>query len=323
MNLGLCIGNLLQKHPAVEVPGIGVFSIVRQPASYDKEQRALLPPTSRIELIRGEIDCFPIVDYVKEQRNLDEANAVQEVENVVGRVIDTVTQQGQAILDGLGYLVGDKESFIFKPFETNGVGPQSVAVKVSDVIVREEEVREEEVTETEDSETEAVPKNYTIWWIAAAVVLLAAGGVWFYQSGIAGGEEERQTLVQHEEEPIEEIGVPVDSVADSLSGQHAQVSVADSTQLDTVVAIAPEPVRPAVTYEIIVGSFATMAQAHKYVTEMKAKGYDLRALDSRMPGNRKKISWGSYDTEEEAYRELTRVQKTFEPGAWIAKIENK
>src|SRR5690606_41283994 len=77
---------------------------------------------------------------------------------------------------------------------------------------------------------------------------------------------------------------------------------------------------PKVTYEIIVGYFKTMDQAEKYVARMKAKGYELKAIDSRMPGNRKKVSCGSFSTEEEAYRELVHVQKNLQPEAWIAKV---
>lgn len=77
---------------------------------------------------------------------------------------------------------------------------------------------------------------------------------------------------------------------------------------------------PVVTYEIIVASFRTMEQANSFVAEMKEKGVELRAIDSRQPQNRKKVSWGSYPTKEAAYRELPKVQRTLEPTAWVDRI---
>jgi septal ring-binding cell division protein DamX len=83
---------------------------------------------------------------------------------------------------------------------------------------------------------------------------------------------------------------------------------------------ARKPSAPKVTYEIIVASFKTMQQAADFVKEMKTKGVQLRAIESLQPRNRKKVSYGSYATKEEAYRDLPKVQKTIEPTAWVDRI---
>lgn len=333
MNLGLCIANLLRRYPAVEVPGIGVFTITRMPASYDKERSVVLPPASYIELTDRAADFFSIVTYLRAQAGVDEATAVDMLEQAVGEIRDAVSRHGQALLDGVGYLVAEGASFVFKPFSTGGVGARPVKVpreepKEISPVASEPELADEEKAVVGLTEEAATPgeiaenNNAMRWGIAAALVLLvSAGGIaWYYTSGSFERKDTAQLL-----EP-KEIALPADSAADtavdSVAIAQAETEAADSLRADTSTAVVPEPVKPAVTYEIIVGSFATMAQARKYVADMKAKGYDLRALDSRMPGNRKKISWGSYTTEEEAYRELARVQKNFEPGAWIAKVEN-
>lgn len=81
-----------------------------------------------------------------------------------------------------------------------------------------------------------------------------------------------------------------------------------------------DPRGPVVTYEIIIGSFKTMEQAEKFVSQMKEKGIELRAIDSRQPRNRKKVSVGSYPTKEAAYRALPDIQKTLEPSAWVDRM---
>lgn len=339
MNLGLCIANLLRRYPAVEVPGIGVFKITRMPASYDEERSVLLPPSSQIELTDRPTDFFPILTYLRTQKGVDEATAMQLLEQAVGEIRDAIDRNGRMLLDGLGYLVAEGASLVFKPFATGGLEVRPVNVpreelkEISSMMEEPELANEEEepirvmekVTSGEiaDNREEAIVsprKSNTIrWMVAAALVLLvsAAGMAWYYKFGWFEGKEIAQVLRQKENV------VPLaDSTVDSVATAQLKAETADSLRVDTTTVAVSKPVKPAVTYEIIVGSFATMAQARKYVAEMKAKGYDLQALDSRMPGNRKKISWGSYATEEEAYRELARVQKNFEPGAWIAKIEH-
>ena len=333
MNLGLCIANLLRRYPAVAVPGIGVFKITHVPASYTEDRSALLPPTSQIELTSTPADVFQLTDYLQVQRGVDEPTAVQLVERAVSEIMESISRNGEALLDGLGYLLADGASIIFKPFETAGFGWKPVKARRT-TVADEVTTVEESVTEgfrggDEEVHEQHARKGTVVRWVMAAallVVLLAAVGLawyykpaWFDRARIAQlFKQEEKPAQPSEKEPSEAL-----VVADSAAADTAQVpaAIADTAQVDSVTP-AQVAEKPSVTYEIIVGSFATMAQAQKYVAEMKAKGYDLYALDSRMPGNRKKISWGSFATEEAAYRELSRVQKTFEPGAWIAKVEH-
>ncbi len=342
MNLGLCIANLLRRYPAVQVPGIGVFRIVRMPASYDRERSVYLPPTSRIELTEEHADFFPIVNYLQTQRGVDEATAMNMLDKAVRDLVETITRKGRTLLDGVGYLVADGAALVFQPFDTGAMDvtplampPESVKETAPLKPVDEIATATEDVVDDGEADVAVSSRgSHTARWIVvAALVLLvsAAGTMWYYKSDWFNIEKKDQLLTQTEQEekpenqgePSKQVTAPADTVADSTFTDPLHAKVADSVRADTVVAPISKPPKPAVTYEIIVGSFATMAQARKYVAEMKAKGYDLQALDSRMPGNRKKISWGSYATEEEAYRELARVQKNFEPGAWIAKVENE
>lgn len=108
---------------------------------------------------------------------------------------------------------------------------------------------------------------------------------------------------------------------DSLEG-----NVSDSLELiqneEIHAQIEDDPRSWPVRYEIVVGSFTTLKQAEKYVEQMKEKGHDFELLESKVTGNRKKVIWGSYKTQEEAKEVLREVQRTFEAGAWIAEIKN-
>jgi len=295
MNLGLCISNLLRRYPTVHVPGIGVFKITRIPASYDRERSVILPPASVIELTGGHGDSLPIVSYLRAQLGVDEDAALHMLDEAIRDLAETINKNGRALLDGLGYLVADGASFVFKPFDRSGITISPVAIPPE--VVNEVVPTPENGAEYETGAVTSPPARRASRWIAvAAVVLLlsGAGVVWYYKSGwLTGGKEDPFLVQKNESEaPVDEGGAPpvatspidtaaADSVISQLSAQ-----AADSVQVDTAVVVSNPP-KPAITYEIVVGSFATMAQARKYVAKMKAKGYDLRALDSRMPGNRK------------------------------------
>ncbi|WP_257669007.1 SPOR domain-containing protein [Parapedobacter tibetensis] len=335
MNLGLCIANLLRQYPEVGVPGIGVFKITRAPAPFDKEQSAFLPPVRQVELAEGKTGGFPITDYLQAQRQVDEETAIGMLDNAVQELFDAISRNGKALLEGLGYLVADGASIVFKPIESHGFGWKSIkeqhrpSTEKSTVGLAEYEKVEDEKT------NEGSGKRQTTKWVVAAVllVLLSATGLawyykqaWFDQAGITQffGQTRKRDAKPAGDEPPKQTTAAKMAVDDSIAIDSTHVvGATDSATAERISDVpAPKPVKPSVTYEIIVGSFATMQQAKKYVAEMKAKGYNLHAINSRMPGNRKKISWGSFTTEREAYQELVRVQKNFEPGAWIAKIEH-
>lgn len=337
MNLGVSIANLLRRYPAVDVPGIGVFKRTHTPASYDAGQSVLIPPTDRIELVERHSDVFPITAYMQAQQQVDGPTATALLETAVNGIMDSISRNGEALLEGLGYLFADGASFVFKPFEANRLTAKPV---VAPLPISGDAIKQ--AVEEEDGSPKGKPeigltgeeytdrRNYTPWLVSVAVaaLMIAVAAIWYYQP-IWFSDESLVSVFKpkasmHRPEPVDEsipfAEVERDSVVADSGRPATTVPDFASVGLDSASETDTAPAKPSVTYEIIVGSFATMHQANKFVAEMKAKGYDLHAIDSRMPGNRKKISWGSFATEEEAYKELARVQKTLEPTAWIAKV---
>ncbi|GGG87065.1 hypothetical protein GCM10007415_20910 [Parapedobacter pyrenivorans] len=339
MNLGLCIANLLRRYPAVEVPGIGVFRKTYVSAFYDEARSAFLPPANRIELTEEHTDVFPITGYLQAQQQVDGATASRILDGAVKEVMEAISRNGQALLDGLGYLFPDGASFIFEPLKNDdfhwkpiSAGPPATGEKVAIGEVETPLIEGGEPESAVSTEEYSGRGRTTRWMIAAVLLVLLVGvaAIWYFQpalfdrtaiAGFFGRAEVQHRQSANQEPPVAEIPL-VESKADSVAKDTVQAtaSAIDSIPVERIPDAKIVTEKPSVTYEIIVGSFATMAQARKFVADMKAKGYDLQAIDSKMPGNRKKISWGSYATEEEAYRELARVQKNFEPGAWIAKV---
>lgn len=182
-------------------------------------------------------------------------------------------------------------------------------------------------------EEEVVSNGSGVFWkgllIGVLVLTLVGIGVYFLRPDIAENMISRfgagqQQILQEDSLLPEEDDKPAGEVLvlDSLdfSDELAEENLLNGAT-ETMESQIEEPTVPKASYEIVVGSFATMEQAEKFVDQMKQKGISVRAIESRMPGNRKKVSYGSYASEAEAYRALPEVQKTVEPTAWVARVE--
>src|SRR3546814_4732294 len=110
MNLGVSIANLLRRYPAVGVPGIGVFRKIHRPASYDVDIAAFRPPVDRIELVDNDTEVFQLTAYLAAQQHLDGSAAEAMLNDAVKAIMDTMNRNGEAVLDGLGYLRSEEHT---------------------------------------------------------------------------------------------------------------------------------------------------------------------------------------------------------------------
>ncbi|HWK98294.1 MAG TPA: hypothetical protein VNQ55_00035, partial [Parapedobacter sp.] len=192
MNLGVSIANLLQRYPAVGVPGIGVFRKTHSPATYNTGTSVFLPPADRIELVEHDADVLPITTYLEAQQRLDESAAISMLEGAVKDVMDTIRRNGEVLLDGLGYLFADGASIGFKPFELGGFASKPIAAQSpvisapdepatpSDEVIDVSVKLEEELTVAGENRDQ---RRYTAWIVGGAVaaVLIAAVAIWQFQ----------------------------------------------------------------------------------------------------------------------------------------------
>lgn len=226
------------------------------------------------------------------------------------------------------------------------------AEEVKDIVQETEvaAVTQEGVVE-EEVEEEIEERGGGTWrkiWIAAVFLILALASLAYFRPDLIdqgrdylvdirqdlpqwlGGKVEKPTIDQQQplrpETELSTVSLFPDSLEtepDSLVLQAPQDSVQlnlATTAASTSGTVETVAETPKESYEIIVGSFTTMEQAEEFVVEMKAKGIEVWAIDSRMPGNRKKVSCASFPTQAEAYRALKEVQRNIEPGAWVAKV---
>jgi hypothetical protein len=354
MDLGRSLFSVLNTTSAVSVEGLGVFVRQRTPAQRDATGTRLLPPSVDFHLkADGDSSAVSLQAYLEATDPLASVDWKAEIAVKVEEIVDGLLAEQKVALLPLGYLVQEgtevrlvapEENYVWPTFEIPTVLP---AMPTEVTTVQEEEAiaspslapvaSEKPLTAFEQKgesqeipldEVESTTSKNSGWLIALLLIILAGVGVFFVQPqwliNLLPQTETAKTVLPVSE-PTGDPLPPRVSHFDSI--QQVQLRI-DSLKKDSIAhmnALADSlakvsPAKPKVTYEIIVGSFVSMAQAEKYVNEMKAKGITLHALDSRMPGNRKKVSWGSYPTEEAAYNELVKVQREFEKGAWVARV---
>lgn len=340
---------LLGAHEKVSLPGWGSFLQTGRPGYYDPEEEAFYPRSYAVEF-RPESEGSPaveqvgftqqlLIDYISSQRKI----AIEEAEKLYRAAFDfhqqELEQSGQTHLSGIGLLtVGSQGLSLKSPPETEGAGWKPVMVRELPTLTPEGLNHEVEFESNDRRE------GARYWWGAAVGILLL--GVAFVAikpnevyhflknrgvelpilTRLAGDSPEMKetvtpSIVSETEDPQGRENAHL--LADSLLMESEDLT-ADSLQ-GLVATASEEPTahedQPRVTYEIIVGSFRTMEQANSFVEEMAQKDIEVWAIDSRMPANRKKVSCASFPTEAEAYRALREIQRTIEPGAWVARVE--
>ncbi|HXH99013.1 MAG TPA: SPOR domain-containing protein [Sphingobacteriaceae bacterium] len=113
-----------------------------------------------------------------------------------------------------------------------------------------------------------------------------------------------------------------DSIVQSLGAQGFEVDEPRDTLKAT---IQSNPVIPSgITYEIIGASLNSLTDADRMVRNFKSMGIDSRIIRAKeKKRNNILISLGSFNTKKSARRELIRIKKDIEPGAYIFDYNNK
>ncbi len=347
INLGQYIADVLKQHTEVYVPELGLFQSARIPASYDKATDSFIPPRRRVTLLPDTGPETPLVRAIQAREQVAEDDARRLISDAVQQLRSFLENGGSAALKGVGELSFRNGQFLLDATDIPHPGLQPVSrhvfpklppeTAVPEETTTEETINEEITTAPEPAEaatgytapvtdtgyeTEGRPSRWWIW--ALTCIMLAVGGfaVWKYmQQGQAdqqpGGQTTRAVLPDTAADSI----AAAEAVADSAS------RAADTLAADGTGTAAPDTAKTAtglppgtVTYEIIIASFKTLPEADEYVKRMNTKGYSMRVIDSKMPGNRKKVSYSSHLKEDDAYRELARVQKQFVADAWLFRL---
>lgn len=360
MNLGKNVYNLLKRQPEVYVEGLGSFKRNHTPATYDEKRNVYLPPITYIDFDRTSNQGYDFIQYIQQLQLIDRKEAEEAVASQVVDLLRRVQEDGQAKLDDLGHLVSYGDSYVFKALDLSGFHYEPVEAIAGQPQPVKEEAPEPEQPEVVPSGEEEIPvvvdkpqeeiqaaaeieqpvaadiveptvadeeevpasRSNTIWYVI--IVLIALGiMVALYLANQSQPEGSREQ-------------VPVATVDSNLSKQDttALSLVGDSTlvadsllqnNIDSVeIKVAgKEPLVPEHhTWQIVIGSHKTLAQAYEQAESYNKAGFPrVRVIPSNLAKNRKKVIWDSYETKQEADSALKYVQRHHIRDAWPDKIK--
>ena len=113
--VSLHISYLLLTCRKVTVPGFGAFSACYEPASFDAEDGIFYP--SRIRIIFDTVkkeESFVLLNSLKRKLQINEREAEEMINNFVVDVRKKLSKTHYCRLEGIGYLIDNKGSYMLK-----------------------------------------------------------------------------------------------------------------------------------------------------------------------------------------------------------------
>jgi len=351
MNLGRNVYNLLKRQPEVYVEGLGSFRRNHTPATYDEKRNVYLPPFTYIDFDQSSQQGYDFIQYLQQLELIGRKEAEEAVASQVSDLLRCVREDGQAKLDDLGHLVSYGDSYVFKALDLSGfhyepveaIAGQPQGVKEDTPELEEKDSVMEDVANTGEGPTEEVqaisetqqppaadivgsviadeetvtPRSNTIWY--AVIVVIALG----IMVALYLANRHQSTVPETQVLAIDSNLHKQDTTTLSLAGDSTQVI--DSLVQDTIGirAAAKEPLVPENhTWQIVIGSHKTLAQAYEQAESYNKAGYlRVRVIPSNLAKNRKKVIWDSYGTKQEVDSALKYVQRHHIKDAWPDKIK--
>ncbi len=346
MDLGRYIHQLLKHRNEVYVKGLGVFKRIHTPSVYDDRRGVYLPPVTYLEFDGKSTDGVDFIDYIQQSKQTSRQSAEADVHDAVLNLLETIKENGSVTLNHLGQLIKHGSSLVFKAEDLSGFQLKPIEGAASPIpeqvevvepttpepeaeLPKEEEkeeiveepvvaVAEQEVVSEVYEEPQSTGKSKWYIWAAVLAIVVIAGLFYINHTNSSGKTEEKEDSVLNAGivEPDSSVAKPVDT-----SGT-ATATTVDSTANTSTGKKVYNPLIPANhTYQIVIGTHATLAQAYEQAESFNKAGIEsVRVIPSNLAHNKKKVIWDSYETKEQADSALKYVRKHYVADAWHQKI---
>jgi hypothetical protein len=334
---------LLKEKNQVTVPGLGKFYKKIIPGYYHQESKSYYPPSGIIDFTTEYLHDDKLVHLIGLKNNFSLTSAYAVLDEYL-RDIKNTLKTDELNLEGIGVLKSDNgkitltstplpnlniasfglpaidtqsELLLGTDNETYSLAQQALSTAMPD----------EEMVEEKRSITSLV------FMIIAVVILASLVGLYFAKPDIYKNLiiEVQQSFASKPEPPKKKVVAPTiqqedlnkaDSIYNSTSDDieanlKAQGFDVEKTKDSTNVVVNTKPIPKAgnFRYEIIIGHYQLEEDAIKRAKQLKSYGIDARVLDDR-DGPMIKITGATLYDNESAEKELKRIQKEINPGAF-------
>jgi hypothetical protein len=339
MKIGFYIADLLRNQDEVGLPGLGTFTKVRVPASYDTESNSFIPPGYHITFNNATVSYNSLTEYISIHKNLSQSSAEYFVNKFTSSLVDLLRTSGFAEIKPLGIIRQQDETITFEAGDNAGIAGRFYGLKpvierkerffsheaeiLNEEIVTEqkEEILEDEldVQENKGNVLKMVIIGSILFFFTAAGLLYAFNPtVKNLVSGLFSPATSTESLpTQDTLNSNMPVVIPDSTIAENETAL-GDSSLADSSALSqkSIDATPDSLIETQPTYEIIGAGFTKKSEAENYIKQLAAKGIPARIAE-KIPGRLIKVSLGSFEDEQSAQKELRKLQKQVTKDAWI------
>ena len=306
MQLETYISDLLYRYDCVTVPEFGAFLTQRVSAKVHESTHTFYPPKKVLSFNEQlQQNDGLLANYIAEVEKIPYATALNKVSKQI-KSIKSFLVEGETIqLKNIGELVLNADGKIqFDP--SNHINYLTDAFGLSHFTSTD--INREVYKETVETLEENVPivltpeKRSSRNWLkyaAAAVILLGLGG--FLGTKYYSNSIEKHNQLAHEQ-ANEQLDAKVQEATFVISNPLPAATLSLEKQSGN--------------YHIVAGAFRIEANSEKKVNQLRDKGYKARKIGVNRYGLHE-VVYASFETREEAQRELFKIRREHNRDAWL------
>ncbi len=304
------ISDLLYRYNCVIVPDFGAFLTQQASAIHHDNTNSFYPPKKEVAFnAQLQNNDGLLANYIAEFENTPYQNAVSKIELEV-TALKSKLLAGQTInLQNIGALTLNSESqIVFRPI--NSVNYLTDAFGLSHFSKAPYVAREAHKATVVALEASAplaltleTRSKKTNWLKYAAVAVILLG----LSSAISTGIYSNTIHNQNE--------IAVQNANAKLDAKVQEATFVISNPLPAVI-LSLDKAQTG-NYHIVAGAFRIEANAERKVKQLKAKGFTGAKIVGQNATGLYVVIYGSFQTKEEAFRELRFIQQDHNPDAWV------
>ena len=300
------ISDLLYRYDCVIIPEFGAFLANSVSSQLDESTNTFYPPKKVLsfnEQLKNNDGL--LVNYVSSVEKIPFEAALKKISKKTKSLKSYLAQGETLAFVNIGDIALNAEGNItFEPSDkqnylTNSFGlGQIISPDISRVDYKKEVEEIERVVPIAITPEKRKSRSY-LKYAAVAIIALAVGGV--MTSNYYLGQIEQHNQMAEE------------SAQEQLDGKIQEATFIIDNPLP---AITLNVERQSGNFHVVAGAFRIEANCNKKLKELKDLGYDARKIGTNKYGLHQ-VVYSSYETRQEAQREMYKIRRAHNPDAWL------
>ena len=303
------ISQLLYRYQCVSVPGFGAFLTEIQSARLNENAASFYPPRKVVSFnFHLKNNDGLLANHISQVEKMTYEDAVKSIESEVSNWKYQLQQNQTLQVKSIGqFTVNSENNLVFESSDNLNYLTDSFGLStfVSPKIQREIYKQEVEALEEKAPIIFTPERRKTSYLKYAAIFVLGLGATGFfgnkyyndYQNNIAS---EQQLMVEK-------------SVQQKVENKIQEATFFIESPLPAVKLTIKEE---KMAYHVVAGAFRNEANAQRIFERLSKKGFKSRRIEKNKHGLYP-VLYGSFSTYAEAQKEMSKIQKTQNPEAWL------